>query len=88
MSYEDGINTKTPRTTLCKNKRFNKMAEKAKRGEQVEEFEATPEMLAWFKGFKQTYQETEEYTPIFGWITSSKFQTMFNVTREATLPDV
>ena len=61
------------------------MTSKARKGEQMEEFEATVEMLAWFKGFKQTDQKKEEYTPIVGLITSSQFQTMFKVAREATL---
>ena len=38
------------------------MSAKAKRGEQVKEFATTPDRLAWFKGFKQTDQEKEEYT--------------------------
>ena len=41
-------------------------------------------MLAWFKGFKQTDQEKEECTPVVGWISSTEFQVMFKVAREAT----
>ena len=59
-SYEAGINTKHPFTTLCTNVGFNEMATKAKNGEQVAEFNALPEMIPWFKGFKQTDQEKEE----------------------------
>ena len=40
------------------------MATKAKTGEQVTESDATPEMLAWFKGVKQTDQEKRECMPI------------------------
>ena len=53
----------------------------------MEEFEATPEILAWFKVFKQTDQENEECTPIVGSITSTEFQSMFNVARETTSSD-
>ena len=42
------------------------MSGKATRGELIEEFEATPDMLAWFRGFKQTENEKEECTPIVG----------------------
>ena len=64
MSYKGGINTKHPLTTLHENAEFNKMATREKTGEQVRKFEATPEMLAWFKGFKQTDQEKRECMPI------------------------
>ena len=46
MSYKAGIDTQHPFTTLCANVGFNEMATKPKSGEQVAEFNATPEMLA------------------------------------------
>ena len=84
MSYKVGIDTKRPFTTLRENAGFNKMATKAKNKEQVVEFNATPKMLVWFKGFKQTDQEKEECTPVIRWISSTEFQAMFKVAREAT----
>ena len=42
------------------------MSAKARRGEQVEEFEATPDMVVWFKGFIETDQGKGERTPIVG----------------------
>ena len=82
-SYEVGIDTKVSLTTLRENSGLNEMSAKARRGEQVEKFEATQDMLAWFRGFNQTDQEKEEYIPKVGWITSVGFQAMFNVAREA-----
>ena len=80
-SYDAGINTQHPFTTLRANAGFNEMATKAKNGEQVLEFNAPPDMIAWFKGFKQTDQEKEECTPVVGWISSTEFQAMFKVAR-------
>ena len=45
-SYEAGVNTQHVFTTVRANVEFNEMATKAKNGEHVAEFNATPEMLA------------------------------------------
>ena len=63
------------------------MLERTIREEPVEEFKETLEILEWFKGFKQIDKEKEECTPIVEWIRSVKFQTMFNMAKEATSSD-
>ena len=56
-SYKEGIDTKPPVTTLRENAGFNDMQANGMRGEPVEEFNISSEMLEWFKGFQEQNEE-------------------------------
>ena len=83
---EEGISVKETLSALRENNGFNPLSEKVLNGEQITEYELTPEMAAYFQALKRTPKE-RELTPILGSISSVEFQEMFKRAKERTSSD-
>ena len=81
------MDTESPFTDLRKNNGYNEMSRQALSGEDVEDFNATEEMVMWFKEFKQTDLDKRVCKKVVRWINSTQFQAMFKPVREKTSSD-
>ena len=83
---EKGVSIAPPLTNLRANHGFNGLSTRILNGEEITEYELTPEMAAFFGALKRT-ETDNSLPPVGGVIMSTAFQEMFRRAPERTSSD-
>ena len=83
---EQGISTHPPFTQLRENQGFNALSTRVLNGEEITDYELTPETATFFAALKRTDKD-RALSPVLGIISSTEVQEMFQLAKERTSSD-